>query len=83
MLTVFEDADKIFNAIKAGANGYLLKKDSPARIKEAILQVADGESPINGIIARRLLEYFQENQQKRSLEKYHLTPRRRNSSSIS
>ena len=36
MLTVFEDDEKIFGAIKAGANGYLLKKDSPQKILEAI-----------------------------------------------
>ena len=36
MLTVFEDDDKIFGAIKAGANGYLLKKDSPQKILDAI-----------------------------------------------
>src|SRR5687767_12937134 len=55
MLTVFEDDDKIFSAIKAGANGYLLKKDSPQKIIEAIQQVHAGESPMNGMIASRVL----------------------------
>jgi len=58
MLTVFEDPDKIFGAIKAGANGYLLKKDSPDRITEAIFSLKDGESIMNGIIAAKVLEYF-------------------------
>ena len=58
MLTVFEDPEKIFGAIKAGANGYLLKKDSPDRIIEAIFSLKSGESIMNGIIAAKVLEYF-------------------------
>lgn len=59
MLTVFEDDEKIFGAIKAGANGYLLKKDSPQKILDAIEAVHRGESAMNGMIAAKLLEYFQ------------------------
>lgn len=59
MLTVFEDDEKIFGAIKAGANGYLLKKDSPQKILDAVEAVHAGESPTNGLIAARVLEYFQ------------------------
>jgi DNA-binding NarL/FixJ family response regulator len=59
MLTVFEDDIKIFGAIRAGANGYLLKKDSPERILEAIQAVFRGESPMNGMIASKVLDYFQ------------------------
>lgn len=58
MLTVFEDGDKIFGAIKAGANGYLLKKDSPDKIMEAIFSLKEGQSIMNGIIAAKVLEYF-------------------------
>lgn len=58
MLTVFEDPDKIFSAIKAGANGYLLKKDTPAKIIESIFALQKGEAPVNGLIASKLLEYF-------------------------
>lgn len=58
MLTVFEDPEKIFGAIKAGANGYLLKKDSPDRIMDAIFSLKDGQSIMNGIIAAKVLEYF-------------------------
>jgi len=58
MLTVFEDPEKIFGAIKAGANGYLLKKDSPDRIIDAIFSLKSGESIMNGIIAAKVLEYF-------------------------
>ena len=67
MLTVFEEVNKIFGAIKAGANGYLLKKDSPQKILEAIEAVHRGESPMNGVIAAKVLDYFQK-QQKNSSE---------------
>jgi len=64
MLTVFEDDEKIFGAIKAGANGYLLKKDSPQKILDAIEAVYRGESPMNGMIASKVLDYFQRQQKK-------------------
>lgn len=66
MLTVFEDNEKIFGAIKAGANGYLLKKDSPQKILDSIEVVAKGESPMNGMIASKVLDYFQQTQQSHS-----------------
>ncbi len=77
MLTVFEDEDKIFNSIKAGADGYLLKKDSPEKIIEAIYAVYNGESIINGTIARKMLDYFnrKENGHSKDLEQYKLTKR--------
>ncbi len=56
MLTVFEDVEKIFGALKAGANGYLLKKDSPQKILDAIDFVYRGESPMNGVIAAKVLD---------------------------
>src|SRR5687768_7639533 len=64
MLTVFEEDDKIFGAIKGGANGYLLKKDTPQKILDAIEAVYKGESPMNGMIAAKVLEYFQQQQKK-------------------
>ncbi len=65
MLTVFEDDEKIFGAIKAGANGYLLKKDNHQKILNAIEAVYKGESPMNGMIAAKVLDYFQQTQQKK------------------
>src|SRR3954454_19727815 len=50
MLTVFEDEHKIFGAIKAGANGYMLKRDSPHKIIESIQAVSKGEAAMNGLI---------------------------------
>lgn len=76
MLTVFEDDDKIFGAIKAGANGYLLKKDSPQKILDAIDAVYRGESPMNGMIASKVLDYFQKQQKKSAdLAQMNLTER--------
>lgn len=79
MLTVFEDEEKIFNSIKAGANGYLLKKDSPDKILEAIKVVGSGESIMNGKIARKFLDYFnrKELNQTQLLKEYLLSKRER------
>ncbi len=62
MLTVFEDDEKIFSAIKSGANGYLLKKDNHQKLLDAIEAVYKGESPMNGMIAAKVLDYFQKHQ---------------------
>lgn len=77
MLTVFEDDDKIFNSIKAGADGYMLKKDSPEKIVEAIKAINRGESIMNGKVARKMLDFFsrKENERHRELEQYNLTKR--------
>ena len=64
MLTTFEDEENIFGALRAGANGYLLKKDSPQKILEAIEAVYNGESPMNGMIAAKVLDYFQQTKNK-------------------
>lgn len=58
MLTVHEERDTVFDAIVAGASGYLLKSSSPEEIVEAIHQVQAGGAPINAFIARRLLDTF-------------------------
>ena len=58
ILTVFEDDEKIFRAICAGAAGYLLKTSTPDEIAAALRIAAGGGSPINPRIARRVLEMF-------------------------
>lgn len=76
MLTVFEDDDKIFGAIKAGANGYLLKKDSPQKILDAVEAVYKGDSPMNGMIAAKVLDYFKTVHKKNNfLQEANLTDR--------
>lgn len=58
--TVFEDDDKIFSAICAGASGYILKSTSPSRLVEAIHEVYNGGSPMTPFIASRVLKLFQQ-----------------------
>lgn len=60
MLTVFEDNDKVFSAICAGASGYLLKKASPDNILEAIREVKEGGAPMTPLIAGKVLAMFQD-----------------------
>jgi DNA-binding NarL/FixJ family response regulator len=58
MLTVYEDSEKIFNSLLAGASGYLLKRTPQAEIFEAISEVHRGNSPMSGHIARKVVQYF-------------------------
>ena len=58
MLTVYEDGDSLFNSLKAGASGYLLKRTASARLLEAIADVYAGGSPVTPQLARRLVQYF-------------------------
>jgi len=59
MLTVYEDTDNIFNALAAGAAGYLLKRTSSAELIEAIHEVHEGGSPMTTHIARKVTQSFQ------------------------
>lgn len=72
-LTVYDNDDNIFNALCAGASGYLLKNTPPARLLESLKEVADGGSPMSPEIARRVVHLFR---QFRPPERasYHLTP---------
>src|SRR5262245_39092559 len=58
--TVFENDDKIFSAICAGASGYILKSTTPARLVESIHEVYHGGSPMTPYIASRVLKLFQQ-----------------------
>lgn len=59
MLTVYEDTDNIFNALKAGATGYLLKRTTKDELLEAIRDVYRGGSPMTTHIARKVVQSFQ------------------------
>jgi len=59
MLTVFDDSDKIFQALAAGASGYLLKRSQPSKLLAAIREVHDGGSPMSATIARKVVRSFQ------------------------
>jgi DNA-binding NarL/FixJ family response regulator len=59
ILTVYEDADIIFRALKAGASGYLLKSSPPEELFNAIRDVSSGGSAFSSHIARKVVHYFQ------------------------
>jgi DNA-binding NarL/FixJ family response regulator len=59
-LTVYDDDENVFNAICAGASGYLLKNTPPARLLESLQEVADGGAPMSPEIARRVLALFRQ-----------------------
>lgn len=58
MLTVYEDGDSIFRALKAGANGYLIKRVASDKLLEAIDDVCTGGAPMSCHIARKVVQYF-------------------------
>ncbi len=62
LLTVFKDDDRIFRAICAGACGYLLKKTSPARLLEAVKEIAEGGAVMSPEVASRVVELFRKSQ---------------------
>lgn len=76
MQTVFEDEDKIFDAVKSGAHGYFLKKTSPAKLIEGIRDVMEGGAPMTPSVAKKVLEAFTKPSlnKKRGAE-FDLTPR--------
>ncbi|MCL2168125.1 MAG: response regulator transcription factor [Lentimicrobiaceae bacterium] len=75
MFTVFEDKDKIFDALCAGASGYLLKKTPSSQIIEAITELHNGGSPISSGIARKVLEYFSKPEISQKSDAYQLSQR--------
>jgi len=74
MLTVYEDTDQIFQALSAGASGYMLKRSTPAKLLEAIKDLHEGGSPMSSSIARKVVVSFQKSGQIRE-EKVNLSPR--------
>ena len=73
MLTVYEDDERIFDALCAGACGYLVKKTPPARLLESIREATDGGAPMSPEIARRVVSLFREIRPPVRAD-YHLTP---------
>jgi len=67
MQTAFDDSDKIFTSIRNGASGYILKKDTPQRLLQAIEEVYEGGAVMNPAIAQKVLEYFTPQQKKSPL----------------
>lgn len=76
MQTVFEDDDKIFAAICAGADGYLLKKTRPHDLIKGIIEVMEGGAPMTPIVARQVLRLVSnKNNIPKSIDNFELTAR--------
>ncbi|MBK7888787.1 MAG: response regulator transcription factor [Bacteroidetes bacterium] len=76
MQTVFEEEDKIFEAVKSGAHGYFLKKTSPLKLIEGIRDVMEGGAPMTPSVAKKVLEVFQnKTNSKIKNSTFDLTPR--------
>jgi len=58
MVTIYEDNERLFNALKAGASGYLVKSGPPREILRAVRDACGGGAPMSSHIARRVMEYF-------------------------
>ncbi len=58
MCTSYDDDDKIFSSLEAGANGYILKSEGPGKIIEALKDLFEGGSPMTGSIARKVVASF-------------------------
>jgi DNA-binding NarL/FixJ family response regulator len=73
MLTVYEDNNRLFKSLTAGASGYLLKRTSPAKLLQAIREAHLGGSPMTPQIARRVVQHFSQRNPESELER--LAPR--------
>ena len=73
VLTVYDDDERIFGALCAGACGYLLKKTPPAKLLESIQEVASGGAPMSPEVARRVIVLFRDSRPPEKVD-YNLTP---------
>lgn len=73
MQTNFEEDERIFDSLRAGANGYLLKKTAPERFLESLKEALEGGAPMTGSIATKVLRYF--SAESHAKKDYHLTDR--------
>ena len=72
-LTIYDDDDRIFHALCAGASGYLLKKTPPARLLESLREVINGGAPMSPEVARRVIKLFRDVRPPEHAD-YQLTP---------
>ncbi len=76
MVTIYEDPDRIFRALRAGASGYLLKRATREQVLEAIREVREGGVPMSRSIGRKVISHFKD-QEAGASEAEKLTPRER------
>lgn len=74
MFTIYEDSEQVFDALSAGASGYLLKKTPKEKILEALTELYEGGSPMSAHIARKVVGYFQRKKEIKDTEAL-LSPR--------
>ena len=74
ILTVFNDSERIFQSLKAGGNGYLLKNSSPDEILNGMMEVYHGGSALSPAVARKVVQFFQAGLPAEQHD-YHLTPK--------
>ncbi len=74
MVTVYDNNDRVFEALAAGASGYLLKRDVPTKLIESLDDVLSGGSPMSSAIARKVVQFFHKEPATPNLD-LHLTPR--------
>ncbi|MGE5846984.1 MAG: LuxR C-terminal-related transcriptional regulator, partial [Ignavibacteria bacterium] len=76
VLTVYEENDRVFDALCAGASGYLVKKTPPSKLLEAIKDAYEGGAPMSSQIARKVIDFFQKKKPvSPGKDVYILTPR--------
>ncbi|MGE5519101.1 MAG: response regulator [Candidatus Dadabacteria bacterium] len=75
MFTIYENSDTVFQALEAGATGYLLKNTAPSKILESLTELYEGGSPMNPEIAKKLVLRFQE--VAGHMNEFHLTEKER------
>jgi DNA-binding NarL/FixJ family response regulator len=74
MLTVYEDDDRVFRALKAGASGYLVKRDAAEKLLNALQEIQQGGAPMSAHIARQVVQFFHRSEVP-AAESEHLSPR--------
>ncbi len=73
MYTMYDDDNRIFDSICAGADGYMLKNTSPVLLSSSLLEVMNGGSPMSPFVAHRMFQYFRE--QRSGADEFNLTKR--------
>lgn len=73
--TVYDEDEKVFEALRTGANGYILKRSPPQKLIEAIIELYNGGSPMSSDIARKIVLAMQQKPEQKIQEDYHITPR--------
>ncbi|MBP7513852.1 MAG: response regulator transcription factor, partial [Flavobacteriales bacterium] len=75
MLTTFGDEDRVYNSLRAGAVGYLLKNNDPGAVLDAIQEVHAGGAPMSPSIARKVMLHFQRPETTEDIPDFGLSPR--------